>query len=229
MIGKVTLLTTALLSVFCSAQSLIDHGYHSHHQMTKGKCPKLNDTMSHRNKTFDPKKMYGTWKTVYESMDRLKGLDCVSIKFQDFEGANSSQVRVLSGHQLHDPEHDISRFEDMEYDGVFFDDAYITFADKNTTGLGALYKNSEEINMDPIELIKKEMEPLSKEQMRKMNYDEIRLYSEHAMLLMKLEDEDLEQLVDPYKTSWQILETDYDQYFISYMCQEKEEMINSAD
>ena len=51
-------------------------------------------------------------------------------------------------------------------------------------------------------------------------------------MLEELDDAELYAMAndDPYKeNAWQILETDYERYFISYMCHELEEQINSAD
>lgn len=51
-------------------------------------------------------------------------------------------------------------------------------------------------------------------------------------MLEELEDPELYAMAnsDPYEeSSLQILETDYERYFISYMCNELEEEINSAD
>lgn len=223
------ILLSAIISEGCSAQSLIDHGHHSHHEMQKGNCPKLNDTISMRKDKFYPKKLLGSWKTVFESKDRTRNMDCLTIKFQDFPGANNSQVNVLVGHQLVDPENDASRFEDLELDGVFYDSAWLSFGHPQSSALGAIFKTKEDMQMDPIEFLRKDALPLTKEQMKEMTHEEIRLHSEHADLLMKLDDEDLEQLVDPFEQSWQILDTDYERYFISYMCHEVEEQINSAD
>ena len=123
-------LLLCLLPAPCAlAQSIIDHGYHSHHAMSKGACPALNNTLGMRKgDKLQVKKLRDTvWKTVYESKDRSQGKDCLSIKFQDFVGANSSQLHMLIGHILVDPDLDISRFEDLEDEGVFFDDHFLTF------------------------------------------------------------------------------------------------------
>lgn len=96
--SSVALLTLFFLLSLCSAQSLIEHGYHSHNDMVKGKCPKTYDTIATRKDAFDPKRLVGTWKTVYESKERTAGMDCISVKIQDFPGANASQVQVLTGH-----------------------------------------------------------------------------------------------------------------------------------
>lgn len=55
------------------------------------------------------------------------------------------------------------------------------------------------------------------------------MYEDHAHMLLKFTDEELDELdhSDPYDLAWQILATDYDQYFISYMCHELHEEINS--
>lgn len=81
------------------------------------------------------------------------------------------------------------------------------------------------------------MEPLTREQRREMPLDDILLYEKHAELLKDLSIEQLEALAesgdvhsDPYHmSSWQILDTDYDRYFISYMCHEVQEHVNAAD
>ena len=55
-----------------------------------------------------------------------------------------------------------------------------------------------------------------------MSEEEIEMYEDHAHMLLKFTDEELEDLdhIDPYEHNFQILETDYDQYLITYMCQE---------
>lgn len=61
-----------------------------------------------------------------------------------------------------------------------------------------------------------------------MTEEEIKLYEDHAHMLLKFTDKELDEMdhSDPYDLAWQILETDYDQYFISYMCHELHEEVN---
>ena len=87
---------------------------------------------------------------------------------------------MLVGHQLVDPENDASRFEDLEMDGVFYDSAWLSFGNPESSALGAIFKTKEDMLMDPIDLMRKDAVPLTKDQKKEMTHEEIRLYSEHA-------------------------------------------------
>lgn len=101
--------------------------------------------------------MKGTWKTVYESKDRTEGKDCLSVKFQDFEGGNKSQLHALIGHILVDDELDLSRFEDLEMEGAFFDDAFLTFGHPENPALASVHETHDEAKMSRGDLIRKQM------------------------------------------------------------------------
>jgi len=107
--------------------------------------------------------MKGTWKTVYESKERTKGMDCLSVKFQDFEGGNKTQLHALIGHILVDHDLDISRFEDHEMEGAFFDDAFLTFGHPENAALASVQENHEDAQMTKGELVRKQMQPLTRQ------------------------------------------------------------------
>lgn len=159
---KLSLIVSIMLGA-CLGQSLIEHGYHAHSDMTKGSCPKLNDTIGTRKESFDPHKLLGLWKTIYMSKDRTEGMDCLTLKFENFTDGNSSQVRVLTGHQLVDPVNDASRFEDFEMDGVFYDEAFLTFGDPDNKARAAIQEKVDLIRLSAEEMMKRDMKPLTKE------------------------------------------------------------------
>lgn len=113
--------------------------------------------------------MKGTWKTVYESKDRTEGKDCLSVKFQDFDGGNKSQLHALIGHILVDDELDLSRFEDLEMEGAFFDDAFLTFGHPENPALASVHETHDEAKMSRGDLIRKQMQPLTPQQRKEMS------------------------------------------------------------
>jgi len=58
------MLKNIIISLFlASSVQLSVNGYE--HMTHKGACPKIKDRMD--GKDFDPKKLYGLWKTVYDN------------------------------------------------------------------------------------------------------------------------------------------------------------------
>jgi hypothetical protein len=111
-------------------------------------------------------------------------MDCLSIKFQDIEGGNKSQLHALIGHILVDEELDLSRFEDLEMEGVFFDDVFLTFGHPENQALAAVFETHDEVLMTRTEYLKKQMKPLTFWQKKEMTEAEIKLYEDHAHMLL---------------------------------------------
>lgn len=113
-------------------------------------------------------------------------------------------------------------------EGAFFDDAFLTFGHPENPALASVHESHEEAKMSKGELVRKQMQPLTHQQKRDMTEEEIKLYEDHAEMLLKFTDEELEDLdhIDPFDLAWQVLETDYDQYLITYMCHELHEEVN---
>ena len=64
-------------------------------------------------------------------------------------------MHALIGHILVDPELDLSRFEDLEMEGAFFDDVFLTFSHDENKALAAVYESQEDALMTRIQLLKK--------------------------------------------------------------------------
>ena len=56
-------------------------------------------------------------------------------------------MHALIGHILVDEELDLSRFEDLEMEGVFFDDVFLTFGHPENSALAAVYETHDEALM----------------------------------------------------------------------------------